>query len=85
MKTVRALCLLLAMLIVASCHSPLEDALGETPDSASACYERALNAYDSDSIRLAEQLLNQAIRLAKKGHIVSESPDPVSPQLYLDL
>lgn len=66
MKTVRALCLLLAMLIVAACHSSSDDSLGETPDSASACYERALNAYDSDSIRLAEQLLNQAIRLAKK-------------------
>ena len=67
MKAVRNLLLLLAATLVTACERGQRTSTDESGDglgSARACYERALEAFDGDSIRLGEQLLNQAIRLA---------------------
>lgn len=67
MKAVRNLLLLLAATLVTACERGQRTSTDESGDdlgSARVCYERALEAFDGDSIRLGEQLLNQAIRLA---------------------
>ena len=67
MKAVRNLLLLLAATLITACERGQRTSTDESGDdlgSARACYERALEAFDGDSIRLGEQLLNQAIRLA---------------------
>ena len=67
MKAVRNLLLLLAVTLITACERGQRTSTDESGDdlgSARACYERALEAFDGDSIRLGEQLLNQAIRLA---------------------
>jgi hypothetical protein len=67
MKTVRNLLLLLAATLVTACERGQRtstDELGDDLSDARVCYERALEAFDGDSIRLGEQLLNRAIRLA---------------------
>ena len=67
MKAVRDLLLLLAATLITACERGQRTSTDESGDdlgSARACYERALEAFDGDSIRLGEQLLNQAIRLA---------------------
>lgn len=68
MKAIRNLLLLLAATLVTACERGQRTSTDESGDdlsSARACYERALEAFDGDSIRLGEQLLNQAIRLAR--------------------
>ena len=68
MKAVRDLLLLLAATLITACERGQRTSTDESGDdlgSARACYERALEAFDGDSIRLGEQLLNQAIRLAR--------------------
>ena len=67
MKAVRDLLLLLAATLITACERGQRTSTDESGDdlgSVRACYERALEAFDGDSIRLGEQLLNQAIRLA---------------------
>jgi len=67
MKAVRNLLLLLAVTLVTACDREQRTSTNELGDdlhSASICYKRALEAFDGDSVRLGEQLLNRAIRLA---------------------
>lgn len=62
MRTVKTyLCLMLTM-AVAACHSSLPS---DSNRKARTCYERALEAFDCDSVRRGEQLLHQTITKAE--------------------
>ncbi len=78
--------------ILCSCHDSLKNtALRD----ARTCYEQALEAFDSDSVRLGEQLVNEAIRLAQQQNDLhtlylaqlrlAESLAPSNSQAALDM
>ena len=63
MKTVLKLLILSFVWLTTACRS---DSPSSAIRDARSCYEQALDAFDQDSVRLGEKLLNEAIRRAGK-------------------
>ena len=63
MKTVLKILILSLVCLMSACRADSPD----TPRrDARSCYEQALDAFDQDSVRAGEQLLNEAIRRARR-------------------
>lgn len=63
MKTIQKILILSLVWLTTACRS---DSPSTPPRDARSCYEQALDAFDQDSVRAGEQLLGEAIRLARR-------------------
>ena len=62
MKTICAYLLLTLSMLITACRS---DAPSDNSRTAERCYEQALDAFNNDSVHTGEQLINEAITLAR--------------------
>lgn len=63
MKTALKTLLFVLVCLTMACQS---DRVAAPSRNARSCYEQALEAFEADSVRAGEQLLNEAIRLARR-------------------